>query len=109
MPDDNDSKLNRQTIVIPDTNSAHGQQTVVIVQPENGGGYLSIGGFSITFGIIGIFILAVVFAPLGVIFGISAIRKDQKLLGFTGIFLSIIAACLSPTFWAIFRGLAGVH
>lgn len=99
-------KLNQQTIIIPDTSAANSHQTVVVVNPAQGGKSWGVGELSITFGIIGIFILAIIFVPLGIIFGIAAIRKEQTLLGITGITLSIIDIFLSPTFLAIF-GLLG--
>ena len=76
--------------------------TVVIVnhQPDTS---ISAGALSILFGIVGMFVFAVIFVPMGIVSGIIAIRKNQLWLGITGIFLSIVAIIFSPTFWAILR------
>lgn len=74
------------------------QQNVVVVQNSSS----VIGVLSIVFSIIGIFAFAMIFAPLGFIFGAVAIYKNQAAgLGITGFILAIIALCLSPTFWVL--------
>ena len=95
----------RIVVTVPEENSK--ANTVVIVNPNSGGTSLGAGGLSITFGIIGIFVLAIIFVPLGIISGIVAVKHNQKWLGITGIFLSVIALLLSPTFWGILRLISG--
>ena len=96
-----------EKIVVTVPEESNKANTVVIVNSQSGGTSLGAGGLSITFGIIGIFIMAVIFVPLGIISGIVAVKHNQKWLGITGIFLSVVALLLSPTFWAVARLIAG--
>ncbi len=54
---------------------------------------------SIVFGILGIFILGLVFAPLAFFLAIYSLYKKRILLGIIGVILSIIALVTSPSFW----------
>lgn len=92
-------------VTVPEESSK--ANTVVIVNPNSGGTSLGAGGLSITFGIIGIFVLAIIFVPLGIISGIVAVKQNQKWLGITGIFLSVVALLFSPTFWGVLRLISG--
>lgn len=83
------------------------RETNILVTVSHQSDNISAGALSIVFGIIGIFVFAIVFVPLGIISGTIAVKKNQAGLGITGIILSIIAAIFSPTFWAIFRVGAG--
>ena len=83
------------------------RETNILVTVSHQSDNISAGALSIVFGIIGIFVFAIVFVPLGIISGTIAVKKNQAGLGITGITLSIIAAIFSPTFWAIFRVGAG--
>ena len=84
-----------------DNSGNNGQQTVVVVQTQSS----VMGILSIVFSIISFFFFAILFVPLGLIFGIIAIVKKQTGLGITGIILAIISACLSPTFWGMFAAM----
>ena len=97
------SEQGTHTIInIPETpNSGAGQQTVVVVNPGGSSIPLGAGELSLVFGIISIFVLAIVFVPLGLISGIIAIRKEQVWKGITGIILSLVGIMFSPTFWGI--------
>ena len=75
------------------------QQTVVVVQTPSSP---VMGILSIVFSVLGIFFLAIIFAPLGLILGIISLFKKQVLLGVIGIILALVAIWLSPTFWAMF-------
>ena len=85
-----------------DNSGNNGQQTVVVVQNAPSP---VMGILSIVFSIISFFFFAILFVPLGLIFGIIAIVKKQTGLGITGIILAIISACLSPTFWGMFAAM----
>ena len=78
-------------------------KTVIVVQTPPS---QVLGILSIVFSIIGIFAFAIIFAPLGLIFGIISIVKKQVGLGIAGIILSLVAMAMSPTFWAMFGGAA---
>ena len=78
-------------------------KTVIVVQTPPS---QVLGILSIVFSIIGIFAFAIIFAPLGLIFGIIAVIKQQKGLGIAGIILALIAMAMSPTFWAMLGGTA---
>lgn len=84
-----------------DNSGNNGQQTVVVVQTQSS----VMGILSIVFSIISFFFFAILFVPLGLIFGIIAVVKKQTGLGITGIILAIISACLSPTFWGMFTAM----
>ena len=59
------------------------------------------GLFAIGFSVLGIFTMAPIFAPFGLILGIVAIFMGQILLGITAIGLAIIAVLTSPTIMAL--------
>ena len=63
---------------------------------ESEGEYQSgLGGFSILFGLASIAVLAILFAPLGIIFGAIALTKDKdKTAGVIGLILSITSFLL---------------
>lgn len=59
------------------------------------------GILSIIFGILGIFILGLIFAPLALLLATYSLYKKRILLGIVGLILSVIALITSPTFWAL--------
>ena len=97
------------TLNIPDIpNTSRGSQTVIIVNPQSSSSTsLRTGEFGILFGILGMFVLAIIFVPLGIIFGITAMKRQQVMFGLIGVVLSLIAVLISPTFWAIFMAMTG--
>ena len=80
------------------TENNAGQPTIVVVDKQSGNtaGILSIG-----FGIIGIFVLGLIFVPLSMLTAIVALLKGQFFLGGIGLFLALIGVMTSPTIWLI--------
>ncbi len=85
---------------MPDNMPEQGQQQTIVVVNNQQSNILGI--LSLVFSLISFFIFAIIFVPLGLIFGIIALFKKQVLLGIIGIVLALISAWLSPTFWAMF-------
>jgi len=78
-----------------------GNQNAPNTQPPREGSVPLLGLFAVGFSVLGIFTLAPVFAPLGLILGIIALFVGQVALGITAILLAVIAALTSPTIVAV--------
>lgn len=71
------------------------EKQVIVVQQDSTGYICGLVGLICS--IIGIFLLAVVFVPVGLILGIVAIVKKNYPLGISAVVIAVIAFILSPT------------
>ena len=63
---------------------------------------------SIVFGVLSMFILPIVFGPLGIIFGVSAIKNGYKRVGIIGVILNLVVLFVSLSFGFIWIGLVAL-
>ena len=70
----------------------------VVVQQQDNIGFIC-GLIGLICSILGIFVLAIVFVPIGLILGIAAIVKKSYGLGIAAVVLALIAVSLSPTLY----------
>ena len=99
---------NDEKFVIPDADTDRAKTVVIINSNGSSNSTMRAGELSIVFSVIAIFAFAIIFVPLGIIFGAIALYKKQIGLGIAGLVLSLIAAWLSPTFWVLFGGAATI-
>lgn len=98
MSDNNDLRTLKTEV-----GETHGQgdQEAPNTQPPREDCVPMMGLFAVGFSVLGIFTMAPIFAPFGLILGIVAVFMRQIALGITAILLAVIAVLTSPTIVAV--------
>ena len=98
MSDDNDLKTLKTDV--SETQGAS-NQTGPSTQPPREDCVPMMGLFAVGFSVLGIFTMAPIFAPFGLILGIVAVFMGQIALGVTAILLAVVAILTSPSIMAL--------
>lgn len=96
---DNNDRMTLKTDVSKTQGASH--QAPPSTQPPREDCVPMMGLFAVGFSVLGIFTMAPIFAPFGLILGIVAVFMGQIALGITAILLAVVAVLTSPSIMAL--------